>query len=121
MKYREITSAILKSFYNVHNILGHGFLEKVYENAMIIELRKHGITAIKQQPISVYYDEEIVGKYFADLIVEDKVIVELKAISKLAEQHEAQLINYLKATDKEVGLLLNFGKVPRFKRKVYTH
>lgn len=102
MQHREITSTILKSFYNVHNTLGHGFLEKVYENAMIIELRNHGLTAIKQQPINVYYKEEIVGEYFADLIVENKVIVELKAISKLAEQHEGQLINYLKATDKEV-------------------
>jgi GxxExxY protein len=88
---------------------------------MIIELRKHSLAATKQQPISVYYEEEIVGEYFADLIVENKVIVELKAISKLAEEHEAQLINYLKATNKEVGLLLNFGKVPRFKRKVFTH
>ena len=121
MKYKEITSIILKSFYTVHNELGYGFLEKVYEKAMMIELKKYGLSSVNQQPINVYYEEEVVGQYFADIIVKGKVIVELKALSKLAEQHEAQLINYLKATDKEVGLLLNFGRIPKFKRKVFTH
>ena len=121
MKHKEITEKIIKAYYNVYNTMSFGFLEKVYENAMIIELRKQGLKAVRQKPILVYYDDEIVGEYFADLIVEEKVIIELKAKGKLVEEHEAQLINYLKATDIEVGLLLNFGTKPEFKRKIYSH
>jgi len=88
---------------------------------MSIELRKAGLQHIKQSPIKVYYDEENVGNYYADIIVEDKVIVELKAVKGLCEEHEAQLTNYLRATEIEVGLLLNFGKEPQLKRKVFSN
>lgn len=88
---------------------------------MIIELKKHGLSAVKQQPIKVYYDEEVVGEYFSDLIVEDKVIIELKANRRIAKEHEVQIVNYLKATDIEVGLLLNFSVRSEFKRKVFSN
>ena len=123
MKYlhSEITGKILKAFFNVYNKLGYGFLEKVYENAMLIELRNLGMKAENQCPIKVYYGNELVGEYFADIVVNDLVIIELKAARKLIEAHEAQLINYLKATEIEVGLLLNFGKEPEHKRKIFTN
>lgn len=119
-KYSDLTGQIIKAFYNVYNYLGYGFLEKVYENAMIIELQKMGLHCQKQKPIKVHYYDKEIGDYFADIVVEDKVILELKAAECLMEEHEYQLINYLKATDVEVGLLLNFGKEPEFKRKVLT-
>ena len=118
---KEITDKILKAFYAVYNVLGYGFLEKVYENAMFIELTKSGLRVVKQQYIKVHYDGQEVGEYFADLLVEDLVIIELKAAEGIVEEHEYQLLNYLKATDKEVGLLLNFGKKPQFKRKVFQN
>ena len=121
MIQRELTDKILKAFYRVYNTLGYGFLEKVYENAMLLELRSMGLRCERQRPIKVYYKEHQVGEYFADLIVEDGVIIELKAAEGLVEEHEFQLINYLKATEIEVGLLLNFGKKPQFKRKVFTN
>jgi GxxExxY protein len=96
-------------------------LEKVYENAMVIELKKIGLKVRNQQQVKVYYDQQPVGEYFADLLVEDCIIVELKAAESLREEHEFQLINYLKATDLEIGLLLNFGKKPQLKRKFYTN
>jgi GxxExxY protein len=101
--------------------LGYGFLEKVYENAIVFELKKHGFVVKQQVSINVYYEDQVVGEYFADLLVQDKVIVELKAVHALADAHEAQLINYLKATSVEVGLVLNFGAKPEFKRKVFTN
>lgn len=119
-KYSEITENIIKAFYIVYNKLGYGFLEKVYENAMIIELQKIGFNVEKQKPIKVNYEGKLIGEYFADIVVEKKVIVELKAAENLCEEHENQLVNYLKATDIEVGLLLNFGKTPKFKRKVFS-
>ena len=119
--HKEITDKILKSFYTVYNVLGYGFLEKVYGNALYIELAKMGLKVIKQHPIKVQYDEQQVGEYFADLIVEDLVIVELKAAEGIVEEHEHQLLNYLKATAIEVGLLLNFGRKPQFKRKVFQN
>jgi len=119
--YSEITDKIIKAFYKVYNQLGYGFLEKVYEHAMIIELPKQGLSCVNQVPIKVFYDTKNVGEYFADIIVNDVVIVELKAAEALCPEHEAQLINYLKATDKEVGLLLNFGKEPKTRRKVFTN
>lgn len=118
--HSDITSLIIKAFYNVYNTLGFGFLEKVYENAMMIELRKLGLECKNQVPLTVYYDEIKVGKYSADIIVEDVVIVELKAAEGLVPENEAQLVNYLRATDIEVGLLLNFGKEPQHKRRVLT-
>ncbi len=119
-KYSEITEIIIKAFYNVYNQLGYGFLEKVYENALMIELKKLGLKAEHQKPIKVYYDKQIIGDYFADIIVEDVVILELKAIKSIISEHETQLVNYLKATNIEVGLLLNFGPKPEHKRRVLT-
>jgi GxxExxY protein len=120
-KHSELTEKIIKAFYKVYNTLGYGFLEKVYENALFIELESIGLNVRKQEPIKVYYEEKEVGVYFADLIINDTIIIELKAAESLSEEHESQLINYLKATDIEVGLLLNFGKKPEMKRKVYSN
>ncbi len=120
-KHKELTEQVISTFYKIYNALGYGFLERVYENAMVIELKKGGIVAIQQSPLKVYYDDEIIGEYFADLLVEDKVIVELKASKTLVIEHEAQLLNYLKASRYEVGLLLNFGPKPEIKRKVYDN
>lgn len=119
-KYSEITELIIKAFFSVYNKLGYGFLEKVYENGMMIELKRLGLKVEKQKQIKVFYDEFEIGEYFADLVVNDSVIVELKAAENLLPEHEAQLVNYLKATDIEVGMLLNFGKEPKFKRRVLT-
>ena len=118
--YSEITDLVIKAFYNVYNKLGYGFLEKVYENGMMIELKRLGLNAEKQKQLKVFYDEFEIGEYYADLILNDCVIVELKAAEAICPEHEAQLVNYLKATDIEVGLLLNFGKEPKFKRRVLT-
>lgn len=117
----DVTDAILKSFYQVYNTLGYGFLEKVYENSMGISLRKSGHTVQQQMPIHVTFEEENVGRYFADLLVDNRVIIELKATEVMSPNHEAQLLNYLKATGHEVGLLLNFGPKAEFRRKVCTH
>lgn len=120
--YQETTDLIIKCFYKVYNELGFGFLEKVYENAMLIELRANNFTALKQVPIEVFYEGQLVGNYFADIIVENIIIIELKAGDGiLIEEHELQMINYLKATKMEVGLLLFFGKKPQFKRKIFTN
>ncbi len=119
--HKGITEKILKAFYNVYNTLGYGFLEKVYENALLIELRKMGLFCISQEQIKVYYENEQVGFYIADIIVNSSVIIEVKAVESLCEEHEFQLINYLKAMEIEVGLLLNFGKTPQFKRKVFQN
>jgi GxxExxY protein len=119
--HSDLTENIIKGFYKVYNTLGYGFLEKVYENAMLIELRKMGFNAQKQIAINVYYEGELVGEYKADIIVVGKVILELKASESLHEQDEAQLLNYLKATEIEVGLLLNFGLKPQIKRKIFTN
>ena len=121
MLHQELSSRIIKVFYTVYNTLGYGFLEKVYENSMLIELRKEGLVCKKQIPIKVHYDRIKVGDYYADIIVENKIILELKAQVGIAEEHEFQLINYLKATNIEIGLLLNFGKRPQFKRKIYSN
>ena len=121
MKYEEISEKIIKSFYNVYNTLGYGFLEKVYENAMILELRKVGLNCENQIPIKVYFHNEVIGEYFADVLVEKKIIIELKAIKQLTKQHEAQLLNYLSSTKIEVGLLLNFGEKPEIKRKIFDN
>ena len=120
-KHTDITELIIKAFYKVYNILGYGFLEKVYRNAMAIELRRLGLEVISEARILVYYDGEVVGEYFADLLVAGVVIVELKAAKKLVEAHEAQLLNYLKATPYEVGLLLNFGPRSEIKRKAFDN
>lgn len=121
IKHAELTDIILKCFYNVYNSLGYGFLEKVYENALLIELQSNDLRCLKQFPVEVYYKENRVGTYYADIIVENTVILELKAAEALCEEHEFQLINYLKATNLEIGLLLNFGKRPEFRRKMYVN
>ncbi len=118
---KDLTGKIIKAFYNVYNKLGFGFLEKVYERAMVIELNDFGLHCEVQKPIDVYYKEKKIGDYFADIIVEEKVILELKAAETLIKEHEAQLLNYLKATNIEVGLLLNFGKEPKFKRMIFEN
>ncbi len=120
-KHADITKLIIKAFYTVYNTLGYGFLEKVYGNAMAIELRKLGLEVVQEARIAVYYDGELVGEYFADLLVAGAVIVELKAKRKLLEEYEAQLLNYLKATPYEVGLLLNFAPKPEFQRKAFDN
>ena len=119
--HSDITEKILRAFFNVYNQLGFGFLEKVYENALGYEMQLLGLKVEKQKRIQVHYREIIAGDYFADLIVNDKVIIELKAAEALIEEHEAQLVNYLRATDIEVGLLLNFGKKPQHKRKIFEN
>jgi GxxExxY protein len=121
MLFEEKTDKILKAFFNVYNILGYGFLEKVYQNALLIELNKYGLHCENQRPIKVYYENNLVGEYYADIIVDGCVILELKAAEALCEEHEYQLVNYLKATEIEIGLLLNFGKKPEFKRKIFTN
>ena len=118
--HKDITDRILKAFYTVYNELSFGFLEKVYENALIVELKLAGLKCEQQKPIKVNYKGILVGEYYADLVVDDKVIVELKAAENISKEHEFQLINYLKSTEIQIGLLLNFGKKPEFKRKINT-
>jgi len=120
-KHSELTDQIINAYYTVYNTLGYGFLEKVYENSMLIELRKSGLNVENQKEILVYYDSEVVGKYYTDLLVEGKVLVELKVAQLLLKEPTYQLINYLKASNIEVGLLLNFGRIPEFKRKIYSN
>jgi GxxExxY protein len=120
-KHANVTEAVIKAFYNVYNVLGYGFLEKVYERALTHEIKKFNLKVIAQYPLEVFYDNQKMGHYFADLLVEDVLIVELKAAEYLVPENEAQLINYLKASRLEVGLLLNFGKTPQFKRRVFTN
>jgi GxxExxY protein len=105
----------------VYNQLGYGFLESVYQKALLIELRKQGLKTVSRYPITVYYDKQTVGEFEADLIVEDSLILELKAVHALLTEHEAQLLNYLNATGYEVGLLLNFGPQAQIKRKVFDN
>ncbi len=121
MLHGEITTKVIKAYYKVYNELGFGFLEKVYQNALYLELISMNLFCEKQKQVKVYYGENIVGEYFADIIVNGCVIIELKAKEVLIEEHELQLVNYLKATQIEVGLLLNFGKKPEFKRKLFTN
>lgn len=121
MKHQEITERIIKAFYKVYNTLGYGFLEKVYENALYVELALDGFSVEKQKKINVYYFGQQVGEYFADIVVDDLIIIELKAHDALIEEHESQLINYLKATEVEVGLLLNFGRKPEVRRKIFDN
>jgi GxxExxY protein len=121
MLHEELTNTIICAFFKVYNTLGHGFLEKVYENALVIELKKCGLSLTQQAGVRVFYEGEQVGDYFADIIVNGLVILELKAAEVLKNEHFAQLTNYLKATDMEVGLLLNFGKKPEFKRIILTN
>lgn len=113
----DLTQEVISAVYKVHNTLGFGYFEKVYENALMIELRKRRISASQQLPIQVYYEGEIVGDYVADIIVEDELILELKSVANLTERDEVQLVNYLKGTNIERGLLINFGASVKVKRK----
>ena len=119
MQHKEITEKIIGCAYRVYNKMGFGFLESVYEKCLLIELRKAGLQAIAQQAITVRYDGEIVGEFVADIVVEDTIILELKSVRRLVKAHEMQLVNYLVATGKPVGLLLNFGEIKvEVKRKL---
>jgi GxxExxY protein len=120
-KHGDITEKVIGAFYKVYNQLGYGFAEKVYENALAVELSQTGLPVSQQSPIQVYYSGSLVGEYIADLIVCDVVMVELKAVHLLTAEHEAQLLNYLKATRIEVGLLLNFGPKAQYSRKVFDN
>jgi len=120
-KHADLTRRIIGAFYKVYNTLGYGFSEKVYENALVLELKKLEFEVKPQHPIKVYYEGVEVGEYFADILVNDAVILELKAVRQLLPEHEAQLLNYLKATPIEVGLLLNFGPKAETKRKIYDN
>lgn len=119
--HQSITNTILKVYYEVYNELGHGFLKKVYQNAMYFELKARGLIVESQKEIKVYFKQQLVGEYYSDLIVENKAIIELKATEVLMNAHVAQTINYLKATPIEIGMLLNFGSEPEFKRLIYTN
>jgi GxxExxY protein len=117
MNSRDLTYKINGAIFEVHRTLGEGFLEKVYENALLIELRNQGITAESQVPVPVFFKGNLVGDYVADLVVEDKIIIELKTVDELTSAHQAQLLNYLKATGKPLGLLVNFkGKKAAIRR-----
>jgi len=114
--FEEQTKIIIGCFYKVYNTLGFGFLENVYENALLYEIKKNEIHAIQQYPIEVYYENTVVGRYFADILVDNKIVLEIKTADSINKAHEAQLLNYLKATEKQLGLLLYFGKDANIRR-----
>tara|TARA_B110000305_G_C19441203_1_gene641978 strand:+ start:1804 stop:2187 length:384 start_codon:yes stop_codon:yes gene_type:complete len=119
MQYQEPTNQIIELAYKVYNTLGYGFLESVYEKSLLIEFKKNEITVENQESIKVYYENEIVGDFIADLYVENKIIVELKSVKAISLQHEVQLVNYLTSTNNDVGLLINFSENKvQVKRKV---
>ena len=120
-KHGDVTDLVLKAFYRVYGMLGYGFLEKVYRNSLAVELRRMKLDVVQEPRIEVHYEGEVVGEYYADLLVADAVLVEVKSVPRLLEEHEAQLLNYLKATPYEVGLLLNFGPKPEVRRKVFDN
>ncbi len=120
MIHAEVSEQVIKSFYHVYNTLGYGFLERVYENALRNSIRKSGLDVCQQHSISVRFEGEIVGEYYADLIVAEKTIIEVKAAEAIAKEHEAQLLNYLKATGYQVGMILNFGPKAEFIRRAFT-
>jgi GxxExxY protein len=119
--HKELTDKIISAFFDVYNELGYGFLEKVYQNSLFIELKTRGFNVEAKKQIKVFYKGHEVGEYYPDIIVEDLVILELKAVESLVKEFDYQLVNYLRGTDIEVGLLLNFGKKPEFIRKVYEN
>jgi len=117
--HSALTDLIIGCAYDVYNQLGFGFMEKVYENAMMIKLKQKGLEVIQQAPINVYFEDKLVGEYFADILVNNKVILEFKAVSVLSKAHEVQLVNYLKATGIKVGLVINFGEKLKIVRRVF--
>lgn len=120
-KHSDLTEQIIGAFFAVYAALGYGFLENIYAKALMIELKKRGLNVQGQLPIHVYYDDQLIGEYFADIVVNELVILEIKAAKALIAEHEAQLLNYLKATPYEVGLLLNFGPKPETKRRSFDN
>jgi GxxExxY protein len=120
-KHSELSKRIIKVFYEVHTELGYGFSEKVYQKAYAIALRQDGMKVDEQVPIKVYFRGQLVGEFFADMIVNDLILLELKAAEAIIEEFEAQLLNYLKSTEIEVGYVLNFGRSAAFKRKVFDN
>ena len=120
-KHAEITDLIVKAYYAVYHTLGYGFLEKVYLKALTIELTRMGLDVMTEHRIPVYYGGQLIGEYIADMVVAGKIIIELKAVRVLAPEHEAQLLNYLKASTFEVGMLMNFGPRPDIRRKIYDN
>ena len=121
MRYEELTEKVIGCAYAVYNKMGFGFLESVYEKCLMIELEKAGLSAEAQKPIKVHYDGHVVGDFVADVVVENAIILELKSVRHVIQAHEVQLVNYLVATGKEVGLILNFGEHKvEVKRKVKT-
>ena len=121
LKHKELSEKIIAAAYNVHKELGYGFLEKVYKNALAVELNEAGLKHVVEAPQKVTYHGTVVGDYFADIIVEDKIVVEVKAVSKIQPVQEVQLVNYLKATGINVGLLINFGESVEIKRRVFGY
>jgi GxxExxY protein len=109
MKHEEITHQIIGCAYRVFNALGFGFLESVYKKALVIELKKDSFEVEEEKPLKVYYDDEVVGEFYVDLLVAQEVVIELKSVRKVAKEHEVQLVNYLNGLKKEIGLLINFG------------
>lgn len=118
-RHADVTERVIAAFYQVYNALGYGFLEKVYHNALGVELKARGLAATPKAQLLVYYAGEVVGEYYPDYLVENCVILELKSAEGIAQEHHAQLLNYLKATDIDVGLILNFGPKPEVRRKVF--
>jgi len=118
-RHSELSKGIIAAAYDVHNELGHGFLEKVYKNALAVRLDERDIKYVLEMPLKVTYHDKVVGEYYPDMVVEDKIIVEVKAVTTLAAIHEVQLVNYLKATGLDLGLLINFGESVQVKRRVF--
>jgi len=119
--HADITEKIIEAAYYVYDYHGFGYLESVYENSMAIKLRQMGFDVKTQHPIKVYFEGEVVGDFKADLIIDDTIIVELKAVESMHKRHEVQLVNYLKSTEVEIGLLINFGDELKFKRKIFSN
>ena len=116
--HRELSERVIGAFYETYNELGHGFLESVYENAFAIQLEQCGLLVKRQQPVVVCYQGHVVGEFRAELMVADLLLIEIKAVSTLMSIHEAQLMNYLKATGIRLGLIVNFGLRPQFRRRI---
>ena len=109
MKHEDITHEIIGCSYQVYNALGFGFLERVYRKAMVIELRKDDFEVEEEKPLKVYYDDQVVGEFYVDLLIEQEIVIELKSVRSLIKEHEVQLVNYLNGLKKDIGLLINFG------------
>ena len=120
LKHKELSEKIIAAAYDVHKELGYGFVEKIYRNALVVSLGEAGIKCISESPLKVKYHNIVIGDYYADIIVDEKIVVEVKAVSKLESIHEVQLVNYLKATGIEVGLLINFGQSVEIKRRIFN-